>query len=612
MNDRPFLPRILVIDDLFGRTHLDRRNEERANLCGEYLIEDITDDEIGKGTPQKIKKPVAHAYFCRGQRPICSRVGDTVENDLEGTLRVIRDGWIEWQPDKPRWAMILLDLCFYTGRVTEESNRKTLGMPEARDGDDNPRHYFGLRILEAIDREFPDLPVIIFSTMPREEVSREFSYRGALGFLPRDDEHSPELLQAYIRRHGLIPDDTGEVIGYSKALLLALRAARRAAEDEDRKNILIRGERGAGKDLLAQYIHRHQNQKNRPFVVVNSSVLTPELFASELFGIENRVATGVDRREGLIKKADGGDLFLDEIRDMLPQVQAGILRVLEERKITPVGATVPQSVDVRFLSATNIDIEALAATDRFRSDLLDRLRQGGTIFLPPLRERVEDIPLLVEKFVRDAERANRNALRRQIHPEALDLLCNHDWPGNIRELENCIVHAVNYNPDVEYLVPVHIQLPSVRESNSSVVVAPTAISPISSGHLEADNLDGLIRDLDNFAFDATKPERLRGLMPAIQRLIARYLKAALLATRDPITDQIYITTAYRLMFNVRSKPKKSGLNDTQKGADLMKRIKGLVDRSPEDVESLFSDPILKEAYERAVRTRPPQSKKKRW
>src|SRR5690349_7951837 len=131
------LPRLLVIDDLFGRTLPDHRNEERARLCGQYLLEDITGDEEGKSS-LKINSPIAQAVFHRGQTPSQSSIGDTVENDLEKVLQIVRDGWV--YPDQPKWSLVLLDLCFYTGRVTEESNRRTTGMPQGRDGDDDPKH----------------------------------------------------------------------------------------------------------------------------------------------------------------------------------------------------------------------------------------------------------------------------------------------------------------------------------------------------------------------------------------------------------------------------------------------------------------------------------------
>jgi hypothetical protein len=236
MSDFNLLPRILIVDDRFGRIHPDRKNEERANLCRQYLLEDVTFDEIGNGTGQKIKKPVAQVVFCRGQRPVCSTIGDTVENDLAGTLEVIRKGWQTWQPNKPRWAMVLLDLCFYTGPVTEESEReKGLGMPLGRDGDDNPQHYFGLQLLRAIFHEFSELPVVILSSKPRQKVSLALSCSGAYDFLKTDDEQGAKRLQQCLYYDGFIADSTRKIIGHSKALLLALRAARRAASTQ--KNV---------------------------------------------------------------------------------------------------------------------------------------------------------------------------------------------------------------------------------------------------------------------------------------------------------------------------------------------------------------------------------------
>jgi len=602
------LPRLLIVDDLFGRIHQNRRNEERANLCGQYLLEDVTGDEINKGTIQKIKTPIAQVVFYRGQRPLCSTVGDTVENDLEGTLRVIRKGWEGEQADRLRWSLVLLDLSFHTGNVTKESNSKVLGMPEGREGDDDSENYFGLNILEALHDQFPDLPVIILSSKPRDEVSREFTRKGALGFLPREDENSPKLLQKYIWRHGLIPDETGEMVGYSKPLLLALRAARRAAFS--RQNVLIRGERGAGKELMARFIYNHgKKTKDSPFVVVNSSVLSPSLYASELFGIEKRVATNVEGREGLIIAANGGDLFFDEIGDMIPEAQSGILRVLEYRQVTPVGAKLSHSVDVRFLAATNIDIEGKAATGSFRSDLLDRLREGGTVILPMLRERKEDLIILVEKFVREAEHANAIAMERQIEPEAVERICAYDWPGNIRQLRSCLFSAVNNHPDVEHLVPNHIQIPTVwgvpdRPSSTVATLEESAPSPPS----QIDKIDNLLEILDDFAFEDLEPTHLAGMLPQIERayarLLARYLKAALSATRRSTPDnpggKIRIHPAIKLMMG------DSGLTAT-KAADIIKQLLSIY---PATADSMLEDATLKEAFEIALRLRPRRKSQK--
>jgi hypothetical protein len=453
------LPRLLVIDDLFGRNIPDGGNPDRENLCAHFLWQYVTGDVAARVSRQKVLEPMAQTVFFRGQTPIEAKVGNVVENDLDGALAVVRKGWPVTKSKSQAaecnlWSMVLVDLCFYTGRVTEESYRQTPGMPEGRPGDDDWHSYFGLTLLEAIHHEFPDLPVMVLSGKSRDEVSLEFSRRGAVGFIARDDLRGPELLKDALQLHGLLPDPTGEIVGQSLPLLLALRDARRAAMH--RENVLIRGERGAGNELVARYLHRNASPEGNiggasttPFVTVNSAVFTQDLFASEFFGIEPRTATGVDGKTGLIEVAQGDDLFLDEVADMPDEVQAAILRVLQERQFTRVGGKQPQQANIRFISATNAAIEEPA--HGFRADVLDRLCLGGTITLPPLRERLDDLPLLVESLVREAERQNRRARHRQVSPEALDHLRTHDWPGNIRELRSIIFDAINRFPDVEHL-----------------------------------------------------------------------------------------------------------------------------------------------------------------
>lgn len=597
------LPRLLIIDDLFGRTQLNRRNEERANLCGQYLVEDITGDDVDKGTVPRVKRPIAQAFFCRGQTPKCSAVGDVVENDLEGTLRVIQEGWGDELPGPQRWALVLLDLCFYTGRVTRESDRRTPGMPEGRPTDDNPGHYFGLRLLNAIQERFPDLPIVILSSKPREQVSRTFAQRGALAFLPRGEERGPELLREYLWRHGLTPDDSGDIVGSSKALLLTLRAARRVALD--RRNVLIRGERGTGKELLARYIHRLSSHATpHPLVVVDSGALSPQLYASELFGHRRGAFTGADRdRTGRIVQASGGDLFLDEIGNMPPDVQVGLLRVLEQRVVTPLGAVEGQPVDVRFLSATNDDLDGKAATGGFRQDLLDRFREGGTVFLRPLRERLEDLDLLVERLVREAERARPGALARRIEPEALDLLRSHDWPGNIRELRSCIYNAVSSYPDVEHLVPVHLHFGMIGREKGD---APRAVPPQAQPGLapEAAGLASLLATLRAFSFEGVPPSELVGALPLVQeayaRLTAGLLRAALRstcrATPDRPEGEVLIHPSIKLLMGDKAV-------NASRAADIIKRELRVC---PAIAKELLADPLLREAYETALRLRPRQ------
>jgi len=611
MIERLQLPRILIIDDLFGRIHPVWRNEERANFCGQYLIEDVTGDESSIQTRQTIKKPIAEAVFYRGQKPIHSTLGEVIENNFEGTIRTIREGWDNPESGKPPWALVLLDLCFYTGLVTEKSEReKGLGMPEGRAEDDNPRQYFGLRILEAIKREFPGLPVIILSSKPRDEVSFEFTYKGALGFLAIGHEASPQLLQNYLWKYGLIPDFSGEIFGYSKALLLALRMARDRAST--RQNLLIRGERGTGKELLARYICcQTDSSQNSPFVEINCSYLTGELFASELFGYEKGAFTGASQtKKGLFEVADGGTAFLDEIGDMLPQVQAGILRVLQERMIYPVGGKKPRQIDVRFLSATNKEIEALTISGDFRPDLADRLREGGTVYLPPLRERKEDISLLVEKFVREAEKKT-GAMKREILPETIAKLISYDWPGNVRELYNGVFNAIQEYRDVENFVPRHIQFPVDQPSQDrDVFSTQTAIAlthesdSAQFSQIKKISFDEIIRLLEKYKFHQDY-DSLSGKLPIIRKAFAiflkNYLKAGLLYRREPNSNEgdvrINITGAIKTMTARKL--------TTSQAADV---IKWALQIDKEVMEEIKGDEVLWPIYEYAKKRRNPKKR----
>ncbi|HEX8163571.1 MAG TPA: sigma 54-interacting transcriptional regulator [Pyrinomonadaceae bacterium] len=605
------IPRILIIDDLFGRTHRDRRNEERANLCGQYLIEDVTGDEVGKGPSQKIKNPIAHAVFYRGQSPICSAVGDTVENDLEATLRVIRDGWFVTGDDLC-WAMVLLDLCFYTGRVTVESNGKALGMPEGRAGDDDPGRYFGLRILQAIQEEMPDLPVSILSSKPREEVSREFSHRGARAFIPRD-QGRPDTLKDYLWRHGLIPDSQGVMVGRSKSLLLALRDARQIADSK--QQVLIRGEAGTGKELLARYIHNVSPRAQNAFEIVSLPAIPSTLVEDTLFGHVRGAFDGAQgenaTRQGAFEKADKGTLFLDEVGDTPPEVQPKLLRAIQEGEVQRLGSDRTVTVDVRILSATNVDIEGkVAAGEGFRRDLLDRLRAGRTILLPPLRYRKEDIKLLANKFVREAEGEVPKALKREIDPDALEKLCGYDWPGNVRELRSVIFEAVTRYPDVEHLVAVHVLIPKTSAPTPTPDAPAENASIIDKSRHKPGSLDGLIETLEAFDFDPAKPDQLVGKLPQIEgafaRLLARYLRAALLAnvknrTPENPRGKIHIQPTIIMMRGYKV--------DTSKAADIIKQLLGISEQAIEPLLKDTEDSTLKEALDIALRLRPKKKDK---
>ncbi|MBK5275593.1 MAG: sigma-54-dependent Fis family transcriptional regulator [Desulfuromonadales bacterium] len=543
------LPRILVIDDMFGRQVQGRPNRERANLCGMYGLRDVTGDEPFP-SDEEVVNPTAEAVFFRGQQPLCATVGDSVENDLGATIAFVRKGWHTDANSGPTWALVLLDLCFYTGAVTPDSNNAFAGMPVGRAGDDDARSYFGLTILKRLREEFPELPVVILSSKQREEVSLLFTEAGALGFISRTDSAGRSLLGEYLWRHGLTPDPSGTVVGTSLRLLLALRKARREAEG--RQNVLIRGERGTGKDLLAQYLNRYGTLDNerRPFVTVDCGALLPSIWKSELLGHKRGAYTGADSdRQGLVVQANGGDLFLDEIGNMIPEAQEGLLRVIETREVVSVGATSGRVVDVRFIAATNKSIEKAAeAGTEFLPDLLDRLNFTKTIWLPPLRERRSDIPLLVERFVREAESSCEVAMNRQIRPNAMNALLAYDWPGNIRQLQSVVRDAVNSHRDVEYLVAGHlhfgIDIPAEAENNAADVIPPIISPAVDLPPATEPVAEQPERPL------STDPKNLNGsfdrLVAGFHEQIADVVEACLSAYSDPLTGKVNYTGAYRL------------------------------------------------------------------
>jgi len=205
-------------------------------------------------------------------------------------------------------------------------------------------------------------------------------------------------------------------------------------------SVLIRGESGTGKEMVARLIHGNSPRRQRPFVAINCAALPETLLESELFGIERGVATGVEARPGKFELANGGTVFLDEVGDIAPALQAKLLRVVQEREIEKLGGRKRIPVDVRILSATHRDLEAMVETNEFRQDLYYRLRVVE-ITLPPLRERREDIPKLVRYFLdKYGRREGLEGVR--ISQEALQKLMRHPFPGNVRELENMIEGAL--------------------------------------------------------------------------------------------------------------------------------------------------------------------------
>jgi len=239
----------------------------------------------------------------------------------------------------------------------------------------------------------------------------------------------------------ILPD--GFVRGRSPATLRLLDQLQAAARSD--LDVVILGETGTGKEYVARIIHDSGPTARGPFVAINCAAIPSELLEAELFGVKARIATGVDPRPGLLTRAAGGCVFLDEIGDMPQTLQAKLLRALQEREVMPIGAHQPEPIHVRVLSSTNQDLTAMVRGGRFRADLYFRLR-GLEFSLPPLRERVEDVALLALAFTERAANSHGKEIAG-ISRRALSILEAHDWPGNVRELRSEIERAVLLCPD---------------------------------------------------------------------------------------------------------------------------------------------------------------------
>jgi len=240
------------------------------------------------------------------------------------------------------------------------------------------------------------------------------------------------------------------IIGRSSGLRRVLEMVETVALGDS--TVLLLGETGTGKEIIARAIHSHSPRRGRPFVKLNCAAIPTGLLESELFGHERGSFTGaIAQKIGRIELAHQGSLFLDEIGDITLELQPKLLRVLQEREFERLGSTRTQKVDVRFVAATHRDLEEMILEKLFRSDLYYRLNVFP-IHVPPLRERPEDIPLLVHHFVREAAR-RMNKTIDTIPPDTMDALTDYQWPGNIRELENVVERAVILSPGSVLRVP---------------------------------------------------------------------------------------------------------------------------------------------------------------
>jgi Nif-specific regulatory protein len=271
-----------------------------------------------------------------------------------------------------------------------------------------------------------------------------------------------------LRRDLARHDRFTEIIGTATAMHEVFRLMESAAASPIA--VVIEGETGTGKELVARAIHRASARADTPFLAVNCAALSETLLESELFGHRRGAFTGaIQDRRGLFEAASGGTVFLDEVGEMPLPMQAKLLRVLQEGEVTPIGDNRPRPVDVRVISATNRDLTAEVAAQRFRQDLYYRLA-AFPIRLPPLRSRREDVPLIADRLLLAANERHHKRIPG-IEPAAMQLLMRHDWPGNVRELQNEIERAVALARDGEPIAPAHL---SARVTGVEPVAAPPA------------------------------------------------------------------------------------------------------------------------------------------
>jgi DNA-binding NtrC family response regulator len=316
--------------------------------------------------------------------------------------------------------------------------------------DVNMPRLSGLEALRQIKEYDPSTLVIILTAYSAIEDAVRAVKDGAYDYLakPIKTDLLIEKIERAIEARAMVSDialsapvvriDSGEFVGDSREMRKIFQIIQKLAKVDT--SVLIRGESGTGKELVARAIHYNSARKDGRLVAINCSSIAETLFESELFGHEKGAFTGADQRQiGRLQYADGGTIFLDEIGDLSMAMQVKLLRVLQERKFTPVGSNREIDMDVRIIAATNRNLEELIAKNLFREDLFYRLNVIP-IFLPPLRERKDDVRRLVDHFVAKFNRKHGKQIRG-IAGNALERLLEHRWPGNIRELENVVEHA---------------------------------------------------------------------------------------------------------------------------------------------------------------------------
>jgi DNA-binding NtrC family response regulator len=359
----------------------------------------------------------------------------------------------------------------------------------------------GMDVLRAAKELRPETVVVMITAHGSETIAVEAMKAGAEDYVPKpfDNDEIRLVVQRALDRTRLERENRllleqvqrqygfENLIGSGPAMRSVFETIQKVAETD--LTVLVRGDSGTGKELVAQALHNRSSRRKRPFVAVNCAAISRELVESELFGHEKGAFTGADaRRLGRFEAAEGGTIFLDEIGDMAPETQAKVLRVLQERSLERVGGTTPIQVDVRVVAATHRNLEEDVKDGRFRGDLYYRLKVVA-IELPALRERREDVPALAHRFLENVtERLGRD--KKRISEEALARLARHSWPGNVRELQNVIEQAAVLAAGAEIAAD-DLHLP---EEEPGATAATVDVSGLAFGEAKKRVVEGFERD----------------------------------------------------------------------------------------------------------------------
>lgn len=332
----------------------------------------------------------------------------------------------------------------------------------------------GLQFIQQLQSRGIPAGVIVMTAHGSVETAVEAMKLGAADFLqkPFSLDHLATVVQKAMAVQALRAENLrlreqldqryqfDNIVGRSAAMREIFHTVERVAPT--RTTVLLAGESGVGKDMIARAIHQHSPRKNHSFVKINCTAIPENLMESELFGYEKGAFTGATTsKPGKFEQADQGTVFLDEIGDVPGNIQVKLLRILQERQFERLGSNVTRNVDVRVIAATNVDLRAALEEGRFREDLYYRLNVVP-ISIPPLRERKEDIPFLAMHFVQKLSR-DLGMIAKEISPAAMDKLVAHAWPGNVRELENTIERSLVLG-SVEVLQPADIRLEAPRNA----------------------------------------------------------------------------------------------------------------------------------------------------